>query len=424
MPKRRSGGATAVIGGQFGDEGKGKIVDYLAQKAHIVARYCGGNNAGHSVSNELGDFKISCVPSGIVSGVEGQVQVMGSGMVWPVDVLVKELREYESCGIDVRNLRIDRASHLIMTWHPIEDKLEEERRGENNIGTTGRGIGYCYADKMKRVGFQAEELLNFSKFRKNFMEMYNFKAGLFRKVYRRDYAMRSPVIILKEFEEYLDYLAKKFGNLDNLICDTPPILWQAIEQGQKIILEGAQGFLLDIDHGTYPYVTSSATGVAGASQGSGIAISDIRERIAVIKAYMSRVGEGPFPTRASEYDEKKLREAGQEYGTVTGRPRKCGWFDTVSFRRVARLNGLTGVAITRLDILDEFAIIGIQERESRIDHAYGWGHEKRVRGLRDWDLLPERAKDLCRREACGYKINFVSTGPSREETIVVPRNKK
>jgi len=225
-------------------------------------------------------------------------------------------------------------------------------------------------------------------------------------------------------EENLSYLASRFGNLDNLICDTPPILWRAIDQGQKIILEGAQGSLLDIDHGTYPYVTSSMTGVAGASQGSGIALSDITKRIGVIKAYMSRVGEGPFPTRASEYDEKKLRELGQEYGTVTGRPRKCGWFDTVSFKRAARLNGLTGVAITHLDILDKFVIIGIRERELGMSHVYGWGHEKRVRGLRDWDLLPERAKDLCRRISCGYKIDLVSTGPSREETIAVPRNKK
>jgi adenylosuccinate synthase len=423
MAKKKNGCVKAVFGGQFGDEGKGKVVDYLAQNAHIVARFNGGNNAGHSVRNNLGDFKLSSVPVGMVSGVPGQIQIMGPGVVWDPWYLVQELKGLEARGIDISGLRIDDASHVIMPWHISEDCLEESRLGENKIGTTKRGIGPCYADKMRKAGLRAGDLLG-SSFAKRFIEIYNFKEKIFQECYGHPYSMPPAKIYLEgDLDDNLSYLASRFGNLDNLICDTPPILWRAIDQGQNIILEGAQGALLDIDHGTYPYVTSSATGVAGASQGSGIAPSDITERIGVIKAYMTRVGNGPFPTRASEYDEKKLREAGQEYGTVTNRPRSCGWFDTVSFKRVARLNGLTSVAITKLDILDDFAIIGIQEQKSRIDHAYGWGHEKRVRGLRDWDLLPERAKDLCRREACGYKINLVSTGPSRDETIKVRRKK-
>lgn len=423
MPRKRSGRVIAVMGCQFGDEGKGKIVDYLAQNAHIVVRYNGGNNAGHNVRNHLGDFKLSTAPVGIVSGVSGQIQIMGRGMVWEPRHLVSELKRLESEGIDISGLRIDEASHLIMPWHISEDCSEENRLGENKIGTTKNGIGPCYADKMRRTGLRAGDLLD-SNFSERFTEIYNYKEKIFKGLYGHPFHDAIAKLYLKDnLEENLSYLASRFGNLDNLICDTPPILWRAIDQGQNIILEGAQGALLDIDHGTYPYVTSSATGAAGASQGSGIAPSDITERIGVIKAYMSRVGEGPFSAKASEHDEKKLRELGQEYGTVTGRPRACGWFDTISFKRVARLNGLTGVAITRLDILDEFMIIGIRERESGMDHVYGWGPEKGVRGLRSWDLLPERAKDLCERIACGYKINLVSTGPSREEIINVRRKK-
>ncbi len=428
MRKKRSGWVTAVFGGQFGDEGKGKIVDYLSQKADIVVRYNGGDNAGHSVSNQFGDFKISTMPTGTVSGVTGQVQVIGNGTVLNIISLTKELQYLEDKGIDLSNIRlyIDKASHLIMPWHIAHDKLEEERRKKhsNIVGTTQRGIGPAYADKYQRVGFRTGDLLNYEDFAWDFTKTYYYKAKLFRGLYETEYAAKGPNVELQELKAALDYLASKFGNLDNLICDTPPILWRAIDKGQNILLEGAQGALLDIDRGTYPYVTSSATGIAGASQGSGIPAADITERIMVVKAYMSRVGNGPFPTRASLYDEEKLREAGQEYGTVTGRPRNCGWFDAISFKYAAQLNKPTGIAVTRLDILDEFIIIGIREREEGIDHAYGWGLEKRVRGLRNWNLLPDRAKDLCNRIVGNYRLKYVSTGPSRDETIVAPKNRK
>ncbi|MBI3421308.1 MAG: adenylosuccinate synthetase, partial [Candidatus Sungbacteria bacterium] len=224
------------------------------------------------------------------------------------------------------------------------------------------------------------------------------------------------------------------GGLDNLICDTRPVLWDALDKGQKVLLEGAQGFMLDIDHGTYPYVTSSCTGVASAAQGSGVPINEIVECIAVVKAYATRVGEGPFPTEMRDYPAKKIRELGHEYGTVTGRPRRIGWYDTVCFKEMARANGITGVAITRLDILDDFPLIGIgvegEGRGRKIDWIPGWrswqmgphGMElagPSVRNCRTADSLPQAAKDYCERIVCGYPIQYISVGPSREETIVL-----
>ena len=235
--------------------------------------------------------------------------------------------------------------------------------------------------------------------------------------------MRSLPNALAELEGQVEYLRQTFGGLENLILDTRPILWDALDRGENVLLEGAQGFLLDIDHGSYPYVTSSNTGVASAANGSGVAVSDITKRIAVIKAYVTRVGEGEFPTRMAGHPERKIRELGHEYGTVTGRPRRCGWFDVCAFKVVARANGLTDVAITRLDILDDFPLIGVGYGERggspKVDWIPGWGIQGSVRSCRKWESLPERAKEYCKIIACGVPIKFVSVGPAREETIVL-----
>lgn len=424
--------AIAVIGGQWGDEGKGKIVDYMAQDADIVVRFAGGGNAGHSVENENGKFALRTSPCGMVTQ-SVEFAIIGRGCVPELGIVVAELRALEARGIDITRLRIDEAAHLVMPWHVAKDRLGEERKRKENssIGTTGNGIGPCYADKIEREGFRAGELLYVSSFRDKFRERFKRRAAYLKRNYRSHFkqcsscdiceAIRSESTALAQLDDNIAYLLRRFGSFDKLICDTRPILWDALDAGKTVLLEGAQGFLLDIDHGTYPYVTSSNTGVASAANGSGIAPSDITERIAVIKAYATRVGEGPFPTEMRDYPAGKIRELGHEYGTVTGRPRRIGWFDTCAFKVVARANGLTGVAITRLDILDDFPLIGVglgtRGGNPEVDWIPGWGPKDSVKNCRTWESLPERAKEYCKIIACGVPIKFVSVGPSRDETV-------
>lgn len=431
--------AYAVIGGQWGDEGKGKIVDFMAKNADIVVRFAGGGNAGHTVENENGKFALRTIPCGMVNS-HTKLNIIGRGTVPDIGIVVAELRALEERGIDITRLRIDEAAHLVMPWHIAKDRLEEERKRKNNnsIGTTGNGIGPCYADKIEREGFRAGDLLDISPFWDKFVKRFRQRAAYLKRNYRSHFercsscdicvAIRSESTALTQLDNNISYLLKKFGALDNLICDTRPILWDALRKGQKVLLEGAQGFLLDIDHGTYPYVTSSNTGVASAANGSGIAPYDIAECISVIKAYVTRVGEGPFPTEMADYPARKIRELGHEYGTVTGRPRRCGWFDTIYFQEMAYANGLTSVAITRLDILDDFPLIGVgvegsdggRDRDIEWMHGWSnWNNEVSVRHCRTWKDLPQRAKDYCLRIACGVPIKYISVGPAREETIVL-----
>ena len=342
-----------------------------------------------------------------------------------------------------------------MPWHIFEDKLEEERLGNNQIGTTKNGIGPCYADKARRTtAFRAGDLLNFRLFKERYWEILNRKIEYFKNCFDHFQEVShicddcrpilEPEKTLKEVERNIAYLRRKFGGLENLICDTRPILRDALDEGQNILLEGAQGYFLDINHGTWPYVTSSGTGVAAAVDVCGLSVFDVTECVAVVKAYTTRVGEGPFPTEMLEHTAKKIREIAHEYGTVTGRPRRIGWFDTVGFKTMARQNGLTGVAITRLDILEEFPIIGVgvdnpsagsisslqagsgQVGGRKIDWMSGWRiwrgsgfSDAGVKHCRTWDSLPQAAKDYCLRIACGVPIKYISVGPSREETIIV-----
>lgn len=428
--------AYAVIGGQWGDEGKGKIVDYMAQDADIGVRYAGGGNAGHSVENEQGKFALRTIPCTIVSP-QTEISIIGRGTVPELGIVVQELQALEARGLDITRLRIDEAAHLVMPWHIAKDRLEEERKRKkgNSIGTTGNGIGPCYADKIEREGFRAGELLHYSCFWDKFQERFRQRAAYLKRNYRSHFKrcggcdvcgkMRNESTALCQLDDNIAYLLGRFGSFDKLICDTRPILWDALDKGKKVLLEGAQGFMLDVDHGTYPYVTSSCTGVASASQGSGVPISEITERIAVIKAYATRVGEGPFPTEMADHPARKIRELGHEYGTVTGRSRRIGWFDTIYFKEMAYTNDPTGVAITRLDILDDFPLIGIgiegRGDNRQIDWVPGWGawdNKVSVRGCRTWESLPKAAKEYCKRIACGVPIKFVSVGPAREETII------
>lgn len=440
--------AYAVIGGQWGDEGKGKIVDYLAQNAHAVVRYNGGGNAGHTVDNDKGVFKLRTVPCGVFS-TKTELTVVGSGVVWRPDSegLVKELKELEAKGVDFSALRIDCASNLVMPWHILEDKLDEESRGSLSLGTTGNGIGPAYADKHKRVALRAEELLNFPDFGNKFRRLFFQKSQSDRRIGKHlrncpgceaCKLLRDSRLYLSRVEYTMNYLAGKFGNLANLICDTPPLLYNLLDRGAHVLLEGAQGALLDIDHGSYPYVTSSATGSAAAAQGSGIAITDIKEVLAVFKSYVSRIGNGPNPTRIGGNLEASLREKAAEFGTVTGRPRNLGWFDTVMAKRVLRMNGATGVAITRLDILDGLYEIGIgvgydchpgpcqdpshalrSERvRAQIDYLPGWAGNS-ANGCKLDAELPHNAREYVKRISCGVPIKLISVGSKREETICV-----
>lgn len=454
MARRRKGYVKAVIGTQWGDEGKGKIVDFLAKDAHIVVRYAGGGNAGHTVINDRGEFKARIIPVGIFNQYT-ELNIIGRGTVPALDLVVQELKVLEEKNIEFRDrLKIDFAAHLVMPWHIAEDRLEEEARGDQKIGTTGSGIGPCYADKIKRVGFRAGDLFNTNQFRQRFIEMWRNKFEYLLRNYNAHFSdcIGCPYCELIRFSPYdefakivnqLDYLAQKFQYLENLICETSPILWEAIDSGKKILLEGAQGALLDIDGGTYPYVTSSNTGAASAAQGSGIAPSDITHVIGVLKAYTTRVGSGPFPTRADFETEEKLRYLGKEYGAVTGRPRLCGWNDENMLRVVARMNKITAVAITRLDVLDNFEKVGIgvgyihncyesdygwcknpyhalrdpHVESSFVEYMPGWGIS--TNSCREWDALPKDAQNFCKRIACGIPIKYISVGAKREETIVL-----
>ena len=454
MPRKKRGWIKSVIGVQWGDEGKGKIVDYMSQEADVVERYAGGGNAGHRVVNESGEFKARIVPVGMFTE-SVQLCVIGRGTVPALVNIEEELRICQEKGIDVTRLRLDSSAHLIMPYHLAEDRLSEEAKDGNKIGTTGNGIGPCYASKIKREGLRAGDLLNFNAFKQRFTDLYREKFWILYSRYHKHWEkcpkgcdacipIRKPANeSLAEIEEQVKYLTQTFGKLENLICDTLPLLWKAMDDGKRILLEGAQGALLSIDGGSYPYVTSSNTGVASALQGSGIPYNKITEVIGVVKAYTSRVGNGPLPTRMCHEIEDKVREKGHEYGTVTGRPRNCGWIDPLAIRRVVQENGVTYLAVTLLDVLDDVNIIGLgrgyncakdkhevicqdvdhmlrsENPQAVVEYISGWAAEGKVEGCRSYGDLPMRAKNYLTmiEEACGCPIKIISTGANREETI-------
>lgn len=332
--------AVVVVGTQWGDEGKGKIVDFLARQADVVVRYQGGNNAGHTVVEGGQEFKLHLLPSGILS--PGKRCLIASGVVVDPAVLVRELDELERRGVDTSGLRVSDTAHLIMPYHVRLDELEEERRGPNRIGTTRRGIGPAYMDKFARVGLRVQDLMKPERFRRRLAAVLTDKNHVLERVYG------APGFDLEDvFQRYVGYADR----IRPFVADTSRILHGELAAGRRVLFEGAQGTLLDIDFGTYPFVTSSHPIAGGACVGAGVGPTRIDQVVGVVKAYTSRVGDGPFPTELHGELGQRIRDRGGEYGTTTGRPRRIGWLDLVIVRYAARISGISALAVNHLDTL-------------------------------------------------------------------------
>lgn len=419
----------AVVGVQWGDEGKGKIVDLLAEKADLVVRFSGGPNAGHTVYNPLGKFSLHMVPSGIF--YPHTTCIIGNGVVISPTVLLNELEQLWGKNIDTSRLFISTRAHVIMPYHLLLDRLEEEARASKALGTTRSGVGPAYADKAARLGIRAGDLLNKEGFLNRLRLVLAHKNAILTRVYGVE-----PLSVDEIYDQYCGYAER----LVPFIRETEPVLHRAVGDNEVILLEGAQGTLLDIDFGTYPFVTSSSVIAAGAFSGTGLGSFRIDHILGVLKAYTTRVGAGPFPTELKDRTGELIREIAHEYGATTGRPRRCGWFDAVAARYSASVNGFNGLALTRLDVLDSFASIkictGYQVDGQTIHHfpsssavleachpvyeeLAGW--QTPTSHLRRFDDLPELAQAYVKRleELVGCSINIISVGSRREETIMV-----
>jgi len=418
----------AIIGAQWGDEGKGKIVDLLAKKARAVVRYSGGDNAGHTVINHYGEFKLHLVPSGIFH--KGVACIIGNGVAVNPGILLEEIEGLQKHGVDTSKLFISDRAHLIMPYHTLFDGLEEERRGDGAIGTTRKGIGPVFADKIARLGIRTCDLINKDNFRARLSQVLETKNAILTKIYGA--TPLSLEDIYRQYSVYADRLAPFIG-------DTGPLLRDIIASKKDVILEGAQGTMLDPDFGTYPYVTSSSPIASGSCSGSGINIRQINHIIAVFKAYTTRVGGGPMPTELKDKIGEFIRERANEYGATTGRPRRCGWFDAVAGRYSAQINGFTGIALTRLDVLDALDSVKIctgyelngkvtQNFPSDIDtlgkckpvyeELPGW--RVPINDIRQYRQLPAQARKYIRRleELLSCPVSIISVGASREQSII------
>ncbi len=415
----------AILGAQWGDEGKGKIVDLLTPYFSIVARYQGGHNAGHTVYVNGAKFILRLVPSGILH--PGVTCVIGNGVVVDPQALFAEIDELTKNGIDVGNrIVVSDKAHLILPYHRDLDLLAEARRGERKIGTTSRGIGPAYEDKIARRGIRVGDLA----------DVHGLEQDVRDNVTARNRLVQDNTM---DWKPVLEQLLKHAARMRPMIRDVSLMLSEATQNGQSILFEGAQGTLLDIDHGTYPYVTSSNATIGGACTGLGVPPKAIGRVVGVVKAYTTRVGEGPFPTELSGAMGNRLRESGSEYGAVTGRPRRCGWFDAVAVRYAARINGLDGLALTKLDVLDgldridictsyrcgsrtltEFpADVGqLAACEPVYESMPGWTTP--TAGVRQFDKLPEAARNYLARleDVSGVRAALVSTGSERDDTII------
>ncbi len=418
----------AVIGAQWGDEGKGKIVDMLAEKARYVVRFSGGDNAGHTVVNPHGEFKLRLTPSGIF--YKNTTSIIGNGVVINPAVLNAEVDGLNARGIDIAKLLISDRAHLIMPYHIVIEGLEEKALGAKAIGTTLKGIGPAFADKVARMGIRAGDLLDKAYLRERLTITLESKNKVLTKVYGAKALSFDE--IYNQYCQYADRWASR-------ICDTSAILAAAIERNEPVLLEGAQGFLLDPDYGTYPFGTSSSPNVANACLGSGIAPNKLTHVLGVFKAFQTRVGAGPMPTELKDATGDAIREKGQEYGTTTGRARRCGWFDTVAARLSARINGFNSIVITRIDILDSMprlkictgykingktidnfpaSIAMLEKCEPVYEDAAGW--EKPTSDIRRFKDLPPNAQRYVNRleELIGCPVSLISVGKHREQTIV------
>ncbi|RBQ27172.1 MULTISPECIES: adenylosuccinate synthase [Arcobacteraceae] len=412
--------ADVIVGIQWGDEGKGKIVDMLAQKYDMVCRSQGGHNAGHTIWVDGVRYALQLIPSGILN--PKAINIIGNGVVVSPESILKEMSQFDS--LEGRIYISDKA-HLNLQFHALIDQAKERLKGDRAIGTTGKGIGPTYAEKISRSGFRVGELLNPTKLCDDILDYFAQNKEIFDVL-----EMKTPKKdeLLKEIEEYSAKLKPYITNTTNMV-------WKALEENKRVLLEGAQGTLLDIDHGTYPYVTSSSTVSAGACTGLGLNPKDIGEVIGIVKAYCTRVGNGPFPTEDFTQDGIKLGEVGKEFGTITGRKRRCGWFDAVAVRYASRLNGCDKLALMKLDVLDGFPKIKVcvayELNGERIDYMPsdmenvtaiyeeidGWDS---VVGVRKYEDLPINAKKYIEKieEITSVKVGIVSTSPERADTII------
>jgi adenylosuccinate synthase len=419
----------AVVGGQWGDEGKGKIIDRLAEKAKIVARFSGGDNAGHTVINPYGEFRLHLVPSGIF---HRQVTcIIGNGVAINPAVLLKEIDDLHDHGIDTGHLFISDRAHLIMPYHTLLDKLEEERLSEGAIGTTLRGIGPVFADKVARLGIRAGDLLDKDVFRSRLKSALDLKNIILTKVYQA-----SPLSLADIYQQYCQYGER----LAPFIRETGSMIREAATKGELVLLEGAQGTLLDPDFGTYPYVTSSSPLAGAGCIGTGLSPRQINRVVGVFKAYDTRVGGGPMPTELKDKIGDLIRERAGEYGATTGRPRRCGWFDTVAGRFSVQINGLSDIALTHLDIYDGFPSIKIctaykfkgevltsfpsdiailEKCQPIYEEVDGW--QESISGIRNFKKLPVGARNYLSHleDLLSCPISLASVGPHRRQIISV-----
>jgi len=423
--------AVVVIGGQWGDEGKGRIVDLLARKASIVARYSAGHNAGHTIVNDQGEFALHLVPAGIFYG--DKTCIIGNGVVVDPADLIEEITKLETRGVSTERLKVSDRAHLVMPWHPIIDNADEALRGKNAIGTTGKGVGPAFTDKVARMGIRISELQDPEGFSERLQFVLDYKNQVLTKLYGQE-----PLSFDSVFTSYREY----WSRLAPYVTDTSALCQEAMRRGERMLLEGAQGSLLDLDSGTYDYVTSSVPSsmASGAALGVGIAPNQIDRVVGVYKAYQTRVGNGPMPTEDLGAMGTRLRDVGHEYGTTTGRPRRCGWFDAVAARYTVRLNGCASISLTRLDVLDDFETIKIcvayeihGERveifpSNRVDlnaavpvyeELPGW--QTRTSDFRSFDDLPVQAQNFVRRIEGLIEVPaaLVSVGPERNQAIIV-----
>lgn len=419
-----------VVGAQWGDEGKGKVVDIYTEYADEIVRYQGGNNAGHTLV--VGEEKVvlHLIPSGVLHA--GKRCVIGNGVVLDPEVFIMEVNRLKAAGRleDDSTLLLSESLHIIMPYHKAIDIAREAKSGDKKIGTTGRGIGPCYEDKIGRRGIRLMDLIDPVAFSRKLRENLEEKNAILERLGEEPLGYNEIYRAYQDFAEIL----KKY------MADTSLVLSKSVAAGKKLLFEGAQGTLLDVDHGTYPFVTSSSTCAGGAATGTGVSPREIHEVVGISKAYVTRVGSGPFPTELLDETGEKLRQVGGEFGATTGRPRRCGWFDAMVIRYAVRINGLTGIALTKLDVLSDFETIKVctgyrfegQELETlpakletfeNCEPVYeelpGWQVD--ITGVRSYDQLPENAKKYVKRleELAGCPIVMVSVGPRRDQTMTI-----
>ncbi|MEH7401895.1 MULTISPECIES: adenylosuccinate synthase [Bacillaceae] len=421
--------SVVVVGSQWGDEGKGKITDFLSQQAEVVARYQGGNNAGHTIVFNGEKYKLHLIPSGIF--FSDKICVIGNGMVVDPKALVQELAYLHDKGVSTDNLRISNRAHVILPYHLKQDELEEERKGDNKIGTTKKGIGPAYMDKAARVGIRMADLLDKEEFYEKLKRNLEEKNNLFEKMYDSN-----SLNIEEIFEEYYE-----FGQqIKKYVCDTSVVLNDAIDGGKRVLFEGAQGVMLDIDQGTYPFVTSSNPVAGGVTIGSGVGPTKINHVVGVCKAYTTRVGEGAFPTELFDEIGNTIREVGREYGTTTGRPRRVGWFDSVVVRHARRVSGITDLSLNSIDVLTGLETVKIcvaykfrgetitefpaslkqlAECEPVYEELPGWTED--ITGVKTLNELPVNARHYVERvsQLVGIPLSVFSVGPDRNQTNIV-----